>query len=133
MNLFLNSYYHEFSIGFNWYYIVAPVLAILIGVIGYHGHLFDRKRKKHMYFRSWVIPTTSMIFTIIVMALVMKESQHGIVQVFDNNLGKYESPSSSWVKAFLILFISGFMYWAALTTLGSVALKIRRDKNNKKH
>ncbi len=131
MNLFLNSYYHSFSIGFNWYYIVAPVLALLIGVIGYHGHLFDRKRRKHMYFKQWVIPAVSIVFTIIVMLLVAMESSHGIVQVFDNSLGEFESPGTSPVKAFLIFFIAGFLYWAAFTPIGSVALKIRRDRNKK--
>ena len=81
MNLYLvaNEYYHEFHVGFNWCFIVAPLLLLAMVLICWHGaHLWRGVRGYRIrVFRTWVIPTLASLFTTIIEKTLMLRKIEG--------------------------------------------------------
>lgn len=82
----MSSYYHEVSIGFNWWYFLVPVFVIVMMVLGSRKYFL-----KEMKIRSCddggmtaIEKYLAIVMAIITIALIAIESGIGIVQVLVN-------------------------------------------------
>lgn len=100
----MNEFYHAFSVGFNWWYVVLPALTVLMGLYGStnlkleEGSLKILRRDKNNYLLTGVVIGAD----ILLHWLILKESTAGILQFLMNHL----SPNDDIFWA-LILFIIG--------------------------
>ena len=122
----MNSYYHEFQIGFNWWFVVAPLLAVVMVAIGLSiFHMDERTLKIRRSYNDRLFVVLATLFAVVVMVLIFAESSDGIVQWFDNGLGKNESPVWSIVMMpFPVICLSG-LYWMLLIVLGKLGAYIK--------
>ena len=111
------SYYHEITVGFNWWFVLAPLFVVLEAVIGWRSFALrggEIRRVKHQK----LVDYTSAMFAVIVAALVLIESADGIVQWFDNRTVAGESPVwNVGAVPFVALFV-GLIYWGVLVGVG---------------
>ena len=126
----MNSYYHEFVPGFNWWYIVAPVLILVMAIVGwqrYKGYRKPRSLEIRRGCSDKFLKIVAWIFTAVVTALIFLESADGIVQFFDNiaPASEYESALGSvfYMSFFLTSFV--FIYWGLLVLVGRLAANIK--------
>ena len=111
------SYYHEIVVGFNWWFVLAPLFVVLEAVIGWRSFALrggEIRRVKHRK----LVDYTSAMFAIIVAALILIESADGIVQWLDNRTVAGESPVwNVGMAPFVALFV-GLIYWGVLVCIG---------------
>ena len=120
-----NAYYHEFSVGFNWWFIVAPMMFIgcILFATRLHrlgvsdGRLVVKKGYKQVAQLFVAVPCT--IITFIMMTV---ESYNGVVQKIDNALTANDSPMWSILIAPFVLGIAAAiafcLYYYAAFELG---------------
>ena len=110
-------FYHQFSVGFNWWMVLAPLFVVLEAVIGWRSFALrggEIRRVRH----KKLVDYTSAMFAIVVAALVLIESADGIVQLLDNRTVAGESPIwNVGAVPFVALFV-GFFYWGVLVGIG---------------
>ena len=100
----LSSYYHAFTPGFNAWYVVLPLLMVIALLFGKgQYHLIGRKVKQR--YNNNMFAITSCLGAGIMMILVACESFSGLIQFFDNHLGKSDSPFWSIPLALVVLVI----------------------------
>ena len=101
----MNMYYHSFVMGFNWWYIVLPIMYFAIGFVGYK---IGAKLTVNKHLEGVVNITVRSISAdrvwatlaaTLVIALVVKESSRGLIQLFDNSLSSGESGVWSIIAA----------------------------------
>ena len=101
----MNMYYHSFIMGFNWWYIVLPIMYFAIGYVGYkigakltvNKHLegvVNITVRSISADRAWATLAATLVT-----ALVVKESSRGLIQLFDNSLSSGESGVWSIIAA----------------------------------
>lgn len=107
----MNEFYHEFSIGFNYWFLLLPFQVILMIFFGASNAKLNKKTNKIMQRDKKGVITS--FFTVamdaILMAAVVAESSAGIIQVMDNHLGPEDSPVWS-----LVLFVFSICIFAVL-------------------
>lgn len=91
-----NIYYHSFTVGFNWWYILAPLMLdgmFLVGFLNvkrYKGYTKDRGRVKKAWvidrrrFTDYVYMFVGALATLAFAMLFIDESMLGCIQVLDN-------------------------------------------------
>lgn len=101
----MNEYYHEFTPGFNWWYIIVVffcVLEVLEAFITYRI-VIPRSQEKKPYLKqdySFVLQGgTGIIGTAMFLIFAIPESWVGVLQILDNSL----SANDSGVWSFLLI------------------------------
>lgn len=119
----MNNYYHEFHIGFNWWFIIVPLMfvaSILFATLLYS--LKARRRDGRLRVRQNYKQVTQLFvavpFTLLSVWMIASESWSGIVQIFDNRLAANDSPAWSIILAagaigFVACVLFGLYYEAA--------------------
>lgn len=122
----MSPYYHEFVPGFNFWYIVAPAFLVVMALAGWcrYGLVLSERDgavrlRIRRYYDGRLLVVLSAAFALIVTVMIFFESCHGLVQWFDNGLGRYESGVWSIVSAGFTLVLIAVLYgmallWAAL-------------------
>ena len=118
----MNAYYHTFSIGFNFWMVVAPLL--MVAMVVFEARSYRLFLKSLSIYRTHSDKATLMLsglFTLLVTTMVVAESSDGIIQIFHNGLEKYESPFWSYLGLTLVVAMVFIVYWVALFFAGKVA------------
>lgn len=115
----MNSLYHEFSIGFNWYYLVGPALLLLVFAIGWAIPCIRRNKRGEFGVdvranKKFGAVIVAPVFAVVFGCLLYAESYAGIVQKFDNSLGRYESGIYSLIGAGMAVALVTLFAWALL-------------------
>ena len=102
----MNEFYHSFSIGFNYWYLLGPFQVILMVCLGASNAKLNKETNRIMTRdKKRVISGVFAVFmTIILMVAIISESSAGIIQVFDNHLGPEDDPI--WSLFFFIVCMS---------------------------
>lgn len=104
----MNSFYHEFEIGFNHWYIILPVVLVLAAVLGSKRYYLEpetmkiRKRGKKLSNLNFVAVVLS---DMAVTTLIALESSNGVIQFFTNLLTRNDSPTWGLIMAAIMLII----------------------------
>ncbi len=130
----MSNYYHEFTPGFNWVYIVAPALLVLVAWLGfrfgtrikmvrrlyrnvpegkvqYNASVADKTGTLRMHVVSDSLDKViGAISGIIVGRLLVSECFAGIVQYFDNGLSSNDSPIWSLFMAIMVIGMVSVVY-----------------------
>ena len=106
----MNSYAHDFTPGFNWWYVLTVVLPIVAIIIGYLLPRFNRRGRITMIVGKRFANIIAGALSIAWMFFVLEESHAGLVQTFDNMLGEKDSPVWSLFLAVVTLgLMTSFM------------------------
>lgn len=129
----MNKYFHEFTPGFNWVYIIAPAMLVLVAWLGYrfgarvkmvHRVRVDHMRGQMLYGASVADERGNLYINMVsdsfdkiigtvaglaVCYMLLTECSLGLIQWFDNSLGPNDS-----------IFWSLFMAMAGIIFLSSV-------------
>lgn len=123
----MHNYYHEFSIGFNWWYVLAPLMLIGMFFVGYlnvkryKGFTKDRGRMKKAWlidrrrFTDYTYIFFGAIATLAFAMLFIDESMLGCIQVLDNIGISKEDGAWSPLFAFGLVLPCLCVLFAALT------------------
>ena len=112
----MNKYFHEFTPGFNWVYIIAPAMLVLVAWLGYrfgarvkmvHRVRVDHMRGQMLYGASVADERGNLYINMVsdsfdkiigtvaglaVCYMLLTECSLGLIQWFDNSLGPNDSP-----------------------------------------
>jgi hypothetical protein len=122
-----NIYYHDFTVGFNWWYVLAPLMLLSMFFIGYlnvkrfQGYTKDRGRMKKAWvidrrrFTDYVYIFFGALSTLAFAMLFIDESMLGCIQVLDNIGISNEDGAWSPIIAFVFVLPSLCCLYAALT------------------
>jgi hypothetical protein len=100
-----NEMYHAFRVGFNWWYVVLPLLMLILGVVGsfrFYEDLYGKIRRKNKKF-TLLLKVLAIVADIIVIVMILAESFTGIFQIFLNNLTAQDDPL--WALIILVFAI----------------------------
>ena len=82
-----NEFYHEFTIGFNAWMVLAPVMLVLAAVLATQQFRLTRQRLKvQRIFSNGVLNSTVLICGVIFATTFALESWRGVLQWCDNSL-----------------------------------------------
>ncbi|MBQ6461510.1 hypothetical protein IJJ36_03750 [Candidatus Saccharibacteria bacterium] len=118
----MSPYCGPFSVGFNFWMVVAPLL--MVAMVVFEARSYRIFLKSLYIYRTHNDKATlilSGLFTLLVTTMVVAESSDGIVQYFHNGLEKYESPFWSYVGLAFATIVVFIVYWVALFFVGKVA------------
>ncbi len=127
----MNKYFHEFTPGFNWVYIIAPAMLVLVAWLGYrfgarvkmvHRVRVDHMRGQMLYGASVADERGNLYINMVsdsfdkiigtvaglaVCYMLLTECSLGLIQWFDNSLGPNDSTFWSLFMAMAgIIFLS---------------------------
>ena len=105
-----NAYYHNFTIGFNWWMVVAVVLvglAIFVGIKMYKA--IDGRRIRKV-FNDKLFVLISAVSGVVMMLMLFIESWDGILQYLLNSLRFNESPALAVICAVMAIFFASFFF-----------------------
>lgn len=122
-----NAYYHEFSVGFNLWYIMVPVMLIGMFFVGFLNvkrckRSLEGKGRKWVidrrFFKDYLYIFFGAISTVAFAAMFIDESMLGCIQVLDNIGISNEDGAWSPIFAFCLIlpvlcFIHGLLTYAA--------------------
>lgn len=132
----MNAYYHEFSISFNWWMVFAIgmlVFSILVGIfqtkvvrktVAKKDGIKTRYYHKYHYierFNDNIFIILGVLSGIIFMVMLFVESADGIIQFFDNSLGKFDSPVWSLIETGVSVPIVSTIFGIIITFVGAFA------------
>lgn len=108
----MNEFYHSFSIGFNFWYLLWPFQIILMAGFGASNVKLNKENNRIMGRdrKNVVAGIFSVLMVIILMVAVISESAAGIIQVLDNHLGPDDNPV--WSLIFFVVILSCFAAFA---------------------
>ena len=139
----MSSYYHAFVPGFNWWYIVAPIMTLRVVYIGIRMFRLTRSSKVRIILdtgdsiviRVWTIGTVfstgdltaSCVWASLVFGVMLaKESMSGMIQLCDNFLTRQDSPMWTLLLYVPVLFtMMVFTYGACTYFIGKFASKMK--------
>lgn len=104
-----NEFYHGFSVGFNWWYVVGPLMVILMVIYGASTRKLNpatlkiRRRDKKWFLAN----VLAVVCDFVLHGLVLLESTTGALQLVINHLSKDDD--IAWA---LILLIFGMSFTA---------------------
>lgn len=104
----MNSFYHQFSIGFNYWFVMLPLQAILMIAFGASNVKLNKKTRKIMRRdkKGTIASILAIGMDIILMIAVIMESSAGIIQVLDNHLSPGDDPV--WSLFLFVIVVSTF-------------------------
>ena len=95
----MSSYYHAFVPGFNWWYIVAPIMTLWVTFVGIRRFRLTRSMAIKEVFGTRFLVELSVWSTVTFGFMLAMESMDGIVQFCDNLLTKQDSPAWTLITA----------------------------------
>lgn len=103
----MNEFYHEFSIGFNYWFVLLPFQVVLMIAFGASNAKLNKKANKIMRRdkKGMIASALSVAMDIILMVAVVMESSAGIIQVLDNHLSQEDDPMWSLILFILIMSV----------------------------
>ena len=107
----MNSFYHSFSIGFNYWFLLLPLEVILMIGFGASNVKLDKKTNKILRRdkKGTITNFFAIVMDIILIIVVLLESTAGVIQTLDNHLGPNDDPMWS-----LVMFVFGMMAFVML-------------------
>ena len=130
-----NEMYHAFRVGFNWWYVILPLMMLILGIVGsfrFYEDLYGKIRRKNKRF-TLLLKSLAITADIMIVALILKESAAGIFQIFLNNLTSQDDPL--WAVILLasailaLLFIVYILMTVSINIGGSIKLRfLKRNK-----
>lgn len=121
----MNEFYHDFVVGFNWWYVMLPLAMFLMVIIGMSRFALNRKTLKIMRKREnrFFLTLMAGALDLMLCALILKESFVGLLQVIANNLGDSDI---AWIPVLAALAILAmvFVCYYALYACGRLGMKI---------
>jgi len=128
----MNTYFHAFTPGFNVWYVILPLFALVSYMIG--TRLVQAKRVKRNAYRIYYTSTQNDIAVSVAMAAIVGvlmyfESARGLIQLFDNTSGS-DDPTGVYsllfagVALMALVALLAFVYFVILT-----AAKRRKIQN----
>ena len=113
----MNKYYHEFTISFNWWMIIAPVMMVFaVAVVLFI--VYSRKEIKERFF-GFVAGILATIWTVIFII----ESHNGVIQWFDNNSDAFTHGAWSEILCYPAMIIVGLFFAAILVKAMKVSYR----------
>ena len=106
------NYYHELEIGFNWWYVVAPLLVVIAILFGRTKYKLNKetltvlKRGGGDFLLRFVV----VILDIVLHVLIVIESGAGILQFVANNLGDSDIAWAPIIIAMGVICTFGVFY-----------------------
>lgn len=102
----MNSFYHSFQIGFNYWYLLLPLEVILMIGFGASNVRLDKRTNKILRRdkKGTITNFFAIVMDIILIIAVLLESTAGIIQTIDNHLGPNDDPMWS-----LVMFVFGML------------------------
>ena len=121
----MNEFYHEMSFGFNWWYLVGPLLMILMFFVGASRFSLNKstlkiRRKRENRFHLSVMAGVS---DLILCILILRESFLGLLQAIVNSLGDSDIAWIPILVAFAVLGMVIFSYYV-LYGCGRLGMKL---------
>lgn len=108
----MNKYYHEFSIGFNFWYVLVPALFFVIFAVGFLSVRMAKDKKNGLYYaKQHNIGFVPVVGAIITMVLVFVESNAGIIQFFDNHSDAVTDPVYSLFGCIFVIATMGVAFF----------------------
>ncbi|MBR3270180.1 hypothetical protein IKG07_02950 [Candidatus Saccharibacteria bacterium] len=126
----MNEFYHEFSVGFNWWYVLLPLQCVLMIAFGASNlHLNKRNNRIMRWSKSNTATNILAAIMMVILTIVMiVESASGVIQMLDNHLGPEDDPMWS-----LIMFTFGVPVVAAFIYCIFVELSVFGQKLKRKY
>lgn len=122
-----NSYYHAFVPGFNWWYLVAPVLIIASFLLGRRRYYLARNLRLMSRFGKRLFLVVAVVSGVIFGTMLVVESMDGIVQWFDNHLAYDDSPVWSLIFAAFGVVVVAAVFAGVVYLVGRLASEHKRD------
>lgn len=106
----MNSFYHAFSIGFNWWFVMLPLQVVMMVWFGASCRKFNWKTGKIMRRdkKGTIASLLALAMDIILIIAIVLESSAGIIQVIDNHLAATDDPM--WSLILFALSITAFAF-----------------------
>jgi len=123
----MSRYYHEFTIGFNWYYLVAPVMLVLVGLVGASRFKLGTDLKIRSRFNERLTIITSVLAGVALAWMLYSESIAGIIQWFDNCLTSRDSGVYSLFLAGCAVMVVSMFYGVLAFYIARIASNVRRN------
>lgn len=118
----MNSYYHEVVPNFNYWYIVLPVMTIIMVIIGFKNSYYLKNGEVYTKrFRDRLASRVACLATIIITLMILLESHSGVLQILDNQLSNGDSPLWSLIFFGPAFVFIGVAVYAFLYLVYSVA------------
>ena len=105
----MNDYYYEFKIGFNAWYMVLPLILILVAFLGTKRYYLEpktmkiRRRGNKLSILNFVVVVIS---DLAITALIMLESGNGLIQLATNLLARDDSVVWALIIAAVVLIVA---------------------------
>ncbi len=110
----MSRYYHEFTVGWNWWMLAASIMVGLMVVLGVMQHYMTSDLKIKGRYNEKLFAFAATVFAIIFGLMVFIESYDGTVQWFDNRLSKGESGILSFGFAGFAIIGASLIFFALL-------------------
>lgn len=114
------SYYHEVVPNFNYWYIILPVMTIIMVIIGIKSIYKKGGKVYAKHFRDRLASRVAFLATIIITLMMLLESHSGVLQILDNQLSSSDSPLWSLIFFGPTFFFIGVTVYAFLYLVYSV-------------
>lgn len=136
---FMNAYYHEFAVGFNFWMIFAVVAVVLMAMLGTKQYRRLR-RQVVQQFPEKKLMVVAAVLAILFGLMLTIESSAGIIQHLDNGLASNESPLMSVLGLPLVVFFAAVTAGAIFFLVGYIAglakagwLYLQMENNNQRY
>lgn len=141
----MNPYYHEFSVGFNWWMVVGAIMVIVAIIAGVMQSYLTAGLKIKRRYNERLFALISTFGAIVFGIMLFFESGDGILQWLDNHLSLHESgalslfffgPALVGVAIFFFSILYGVANFASWTKEGFLCAKrreiIREEKEEER-
>lgn len=132
----MNPYYHDFSVSFNAWFVVLPIMVVAMAAFGLSKYRLDRDelvilgRDKG----NFIMTVMAVVFDVVLHVLIVFESGAGALQKITNYLGRGDSPVWAVILLIVIIAISAFAFYYLFFVVGKVCsrLKIKQLKKERR-
>lgn len=134
----MNSYQHEFSVGFNFWMIFIILMVGVMILLGLMQHRWHTRYRTKQVFGDLLFVVVAVVAGIILAAMLVVESRDGITQALDNNI---PSDEYAWQSVLMMLpaaLVAGGVFAAVLYAIGRVVALMKlgwlhREMGNRQH
>ena len=116
----MNSYQHEFSVGFNFWMVFIILMVGVVILLGLMQHRWHTRYRTKQMFGDTLFVAVAVVAGIILAVLLVIESRDGITQALDNNIPGDEYAWQSVVMMMPVALAIGGAFAAVLYVIGRV-------------
>lgn len=105
----MNQYYHEVTVGFNWWYVAVPILMLLFVAMGsarYHIESETGRIKRREKGYVLMLKSLAYVADIFLLFLIVMESFSGVLQFCMNSLAPEDS--AFWAVIISVIIMAMF-------------------------